>query len=274
MERIRRLVASGVVAAALVAGVQGPALAGTRPGIRLNEMFGAQAHSRYVWVIYHTRSYSSVRIHGRITGAASGMVLRLYARRFPYAQSWRQIQHVTLQRTGTDYYHFTATPTLATRYKLKLFLNASSAYPLAITRAATVYVLADYKFLYNKRCRTRPRCHILVHIRIFVPPSVLAAEISKRFYAYFGHALASVGTPPRPRWLYLGAGHPGVTGPRKVAANQFNLTVSFSFRIDHERYSWEADFCSKDTEASDGLNLPGHHGCGDVRISGRIHYLG
>jgi len=30
----------------------------------------------------------------------------------------------------------------------------------------------------------------------------------------------------------------------------------------------------KDTESTDGLNLPGHHSCGNSFISSRLPYLG
>jgi hypothetical protein len=65
-----------------------------------------------------------------------------------------------------------------------------------------------------------------------------------------------------------------VSGPRKVAADQYDLTLRFSYRIGRDNYSWEADFGAKNTEPADGLGLPGHHGCGNRRISSTIRYLG
>jgi hypothetical protein len=117
-------------------------------------------------------------------------------------------------------------------------------------------------------------CHLAIHVRILMPASVLATEIAKHIFTYFSRTLSPAGTPPRPKWLYRGAGNPAVSGPRKAAADQIGLTLRFSFRIGRDRYNWEADFCTRNTEPADGLNLPGHHGCGDGRISSTIRYLG
>ena len=39
-------------------------------------------------------------------------------------------------------------------------------------------------------------------------------------------------------------------------------------------YDWQALTCSKDTEAADGIGLPGHHGCGDKTVPLQYSYLG
>ena len=50
--------------------------------------------------------------------------------------------------------------------------------------------------------------------------------------------------------------------------------ITFSFRIGNDAYDWDWDACSKDTEAEDGIGLPGHHGCGDERILDSAPYVG
>ena len=37
---------------------------------------------------------------------------------------------------------------------------------------------------------------------------------------------------------------------------------------------WKWTTCSKDTEAADGIGLPGHHGCGAERVLSSAPYLG
>jgi hypothetical protein len=54
---------------------------------------------------------------GYVTNASPGMVLKLYARRFPHYQRRQQVRHVPFTRSGTNHYRFTATPTLPTRYR-------------------------------------------------------------------------------------------------------------------------------------------------------------
>ena len=70
-----------------------------------------------------------------------------------------------------------------------------------------------------------------------------------------------------------------VTGSRngsahRIAADEFSETVTFSFRIGNDAYNWEWTSCSKDTEAADGIGLPGHHGCGAERVLSSAPYLG
>ena len=42
----------------------------------------------------------------------------------------------------------------------------------------------------------------------------------------------------------------------------------------NDAYHWDWNACSKDTEAEDGIGLPGHHGCGDERILDSAPYVG
>jgi hypothetical protein len=79
--------------------------------------------------------------------------------------------------------------------------------------------------------------------------------------------------PPAPKYLLLGAGDPQVT-TRRVSAAEFDLTISFTYRIGNDGSSWNFNSCDKDTEAVDGIGLPGHHGCGEARIPNSFIYLG
>lgn len=39
-------------------------------------------------------------------------------------------------------------------------------------------------------------------------------------------------------------------------------------------YAWNWNTCSKDTEAEDGIGLPGNHGCGSKSVPASAVYLG
>ena len=55
----------------------------------------------------------------------------------------------------------------------------------------------------------------------------------------------------------------------------YAVTIKFTFRIGNRGYFYEFNACQPDTEAKDGLNLPGHHGCGTLKeISSKRPYLG
>lgn len=98
--------------------------------------------------------------------------------------------------------------------------------------------------------------------------------MSKPFYPYFGINLSATGTPSLPRWLYLNAGDPTVSGVRQVSATEFEVTVTFSFTIGADGYYFDWVTCTKDSLSADGLGLPGSHGCGAGRIRSGTGYLG
>jgi hypothetical protein len=233
----------------------------------------SESSPHYIWVIYHSKKYSKIHAKGNVTGAVAGMVLKLYSDEFPYNVGWLPIRQVTFRRTGTDYYNFTDAPTLATRYKLELFANSTSSTLLAVTKATTVYVLANYHYYPIQKCG-RPICRLSVHFYVIVPSPVLGAEAVKRVYGYFNYTLARNKKPTPPQWLYQGIGHLRITRSRVVAADRYDYKISFWFKDNQDKDSWTLGFCSKDTERLDGLNLPGHHHCGDRRVSASNQYLG
>ena len=269
----RRALVIAVVAATL-ATTQLPAFAAVKPAPAITmRPLVMRAKARYIWTIYHSKKYSKIHSKGTVTGATSGMVLRFYADVFPYASGWQPIAQRVLHNNGTNDYNFTATPALATRYKLELFQDASSTTPLVVTKSTTVYLLANYRHSPIRKC-AHPICRQLIRVFVSVPPTTLATEIAKRVYAYFNYTVASHGTPPALQWLYKGIGHLHLTRSRQVAAGQFKYTISFWFRINNDRSRWLLATCSKDTERIDGLNLPGHHGCGSRRVFANTPYIG
>ena len=66
-----------------------------------------------------------------------------------------------------------------------------------------------------------------------------------------------------------------MVGTQRLAADQFITTVSYSFSVGHNAaYTWAWNECLKDAVATDGIGLPGHHGCGDQQIASSAPYLG
>jgi hypothetical protein len=166
-------------------------------------------------------------------------------------------------------YSFTVTPTLATRYQVKLFASTTAHVRQAASARAIVYVAANLRALGGSSCNRpgqRPVCHQTWRLRLFVPPSTLRTEMPKRWFVYFGLKLSATGEPSRPKFLKLGAGNPRVSGPRKVSAQEYAVTIKFTFRIGNKGYFYEFDPCQRDTEGKDGLNLPGNHGCGTLKV--------
>lgn len=218
--------------------------------------------------------YASAKIHGKITGAKAGEVAALYALQFPFKTAAVRLASVTL-KSSAPVYSFTVTPTLATKYAIKLFASGTSKTPLASSAAVAVYVTDGGTATGITKC-SRPVCHEVVHSFTIMPSSAVSTEIGKHVYLYFGLNLSTTGEPPPPSWLYLNAGNPTQTKSHRVNAGEIETTFTFTFTIGNDGYYWLWSGCMKDTESKDGLGLPGHHGCGTLnRVpTNRFVYLG
>ena len=138
---VATLTGSAAIAAQLAAVV--PAQAAT-PTITVAATSSNPAVTGDVFVIFQGGKYGSARIHGTITGATTGEVATLYAQRFPYTTAARPVSSITLSVTGpTTAYSFTVTPTLATRYQVKVFARKSATTPLATSPMQNLYVVAN-----------------------------------------------------------------------------------------------------------------------------------
>ena len=225
-----------------------------------------------VFVIYRAGAYSTAKIHGTITGGTKGEVATLYVQPFPYKKPAVPAGSVTVT-AATSTYSFTVTPTLATHYAVRLFASSTSATPVAVSRTQAVYITNAQTYSKFQACK-RPVCHETFRIYTYVPSSTLAVEMSKHLYVYFGLSLSRTGKPAPPKWLYLNGGHATATKARKVAADEFVNTISFTFTIGNDGYYWIPGVCTKDAVTKDGIGLPGRHSCGASRISTSVPYVG
>jgi hypothetical protein len=233
-----------------------------------------QPVTRNIYVVYRDGRYASAQVHGQITGTTSGEVARLYAQQFPYSRAPVPVGSVILEPAGgTASYAFTVTPTLATRYRVKLFRSSTASTPLGSSAVSTVYVTVTGISDEARTCQ-RPVCHESLHLRVKVPAAAMSTELAKQWYPYFAVRVAPGKSPPAPRILRLGAGSPKVTPSRRISRTEFRLTYSFSFRVGNHGYNWNQALCARDTEARDGIGLPGSHTCGDKQVLASAPYLG
>jgi serine/threonine protein kinase len=227
-----------------------------------------------VYVVYNSGNDSSVTLSGQIPHVTSGEVAQLYAQQFPYGNAPTRAGSVVLNPSGsTASYSFQVTPTLATHYKVELFQNSSETTPLASSPYTTVYVAVAAITPSSQTC-TRPVCTETLTSHVYVPPSALKTEMAKRWYTYFNLVLAPVVEPAPPTLLLLGHGNPVVDPSTQIAPNEFQFIVTFSFTIGSNAYYWRWTKCAKDTEAQDGIGLPGSHGCGAATTNANQGYLG
>ena len=270
---IRILIAAAAVAS--VAGLaQAPAVGGTLPTISISARSAIKPVTHDVFVAFRVRGLTQAQIKGTVSGGASGEVLQLFAQQFPKKTPVKLGSPVTL--TGSpNRYSFTVTPKLATRYHVELFTDSSENSLITKSAVKIVYVAAAGRFTGLKSCKhQRPVCHERIHVTVTVPPSTLQTEMHKAWHPYAGLTLRSSGRAPRPKTLKLNGLNAHVVGTQKLSSSRYQVTITYSFRIGNKAAFFVVSACQKDTESKDGLNLPGHHHCGDRIISSKLPYLG
>jgi Protein kinase domain len=230
----------------------------------------------YVYVYYGDSKQASAEISGDVSKPADGEVVRLYAQQFPFTQPAAPAGESLVQpASATAAYQFQVTPSLATRYHVELFRSSTATAPLATSPVTTVYVALSGPTSTAPDCpQNQATCHVTVQLATYAPPAALATEMAKPVSVYFAIAEAASKPPADPKLLTLGAGGGRVTAKRRLSANEYSLTVMFTFAPGNGYYNWQALTCSKDTEAADGIGLPGHHGCGDKHVPLQYNYLG
>jgi hypothetical protein len=227
-----------------------------------------------VYVVYHDGRQSDATVSGTISKVSDGEVAELFAQPFPFRHPAAGAGSVIVHTTGgAASYQFVVSPTLATRYRVELFQSSTATTPLARSAVSTVYVALGGTAQNPTTCK-RPVCHVSIFMTSYVPPSAMPAELAKTLFVYFAINLAPSKVPPGPRWLLLNGGGGHVTASHQVSADEFTDTVTYTFRVGNDAYTWNWNACGADTEAADGTGLPGHHGCGDARVLASAAYLG
>jgi hypothetical protein len=277
LRRLRRSAVVAIAAGAAIAAqlaATGQAQAVAAPAITIAVTSGIKPVTGDVFVVYRGGALAGAKIHGTITGAAAGEVAALYAQQFPYKTRPVRLGSLRL-KAATTAYSFTVTPTLATHYAVRLFTNGVFTTQLASSQARNIYVVAGGGFTGGAQNCSRPVCHQTFHVYTIVPISAVSVEIGKHLYPYFGLNLGSVTPPPPPNKLLLNAGHPSVTGARRMMnPEEWERTVTFSFTIGGHSYYWLWLVCTQDSVSKDGLGLPGSHGCGASQVLRTVTYLG
>jgi hypothetical protein len=229
-----------------------------------------------VWVMYGDGGAAQAQVYGEVKGARRGYVARLYAQPFPFTAKPAAVTSVTLHPAHKlAPYAFNVTPVQATRYYVSVFASRKSKRLLGSSPTTAVYVATTMTHTTARTC-SRPTCHETFTLKVRVPPSALGTELAKRWYTYFGLTLSKSATLPKgPAVLQLGAGSPKIGTPRRVSADEYAVTVTFSFPIGKKgANTWFWAACAPDSETADGIGLPGAHGCGAKAIPAVHSYLG
>ncbi len=257
----------GLLAAAPI-----PALAAPRTGptvtIAASSQFPEVSGDTFVFFFNGKANFAQLK--GTSSESGTPTVLEVFAQQFPYNKPPVEVGNPV---TTKAHYKFFVQPKLATRYKVELFATDTATTPLAISPTVTVYLVAPTRLIFRK-CG-RPVCHETVTLLASVPASTLKTERAKAWFEYFGLTLRRTRAPRPPTTLHLGAGSPHFGKPAKISAFDYEVKLKLTFTVNNDGYDFAVVPCQRDTEAKDGLNLPGHHGCGTQKIvTSHTRYLG
>src|SRR6202012_5721632 len=113
-----------------------------------------------------------------------GDVVRLYGQQFPFNVAPVLAGTFNLNSAnGSGDFSFSVTPTLATRYQVKLFSSATATTPKAVSAITTIYVVATVSWNVT-HCGARPFCRGQYVGTVYVPPSTMSMELNKHWYGY------------------------------------------------------------------------------------------
>ena len=203
-----------------------------------------------------------VEVHGRLATQDKREVT-LYASRFPFKHGFSKVS--SEKSDGKGFYLFDGHPTLANRLRVHAAGGAHS-------RVRTVYVLTGVS---HGTCSFKTqsgqvigcndnRAHGKLTLRIgyylHYPKDAYDQESSKPVYVYYGQRN---GSQHHPDTLHL---------QKTVAQNpigKHRTAVHATVKIDAPQGQWSYYYslCTRSTEHSDGLGVPGHHGCGQQDVT-------
>jgi hypothetical protein len=222
-------------------------------------------------VFLGTGNTAAATVSGKATGAPIADQVTLMAEKFGATTYSATGTPMTVTSANQGSYSFTVRPGLATSYKVEV---TDSGTVVATSTVKTMVYVVSPASLSGKTGCSRPTCHITLKVSVKVPISAYGAETAKHWYLYSRLFLSKHGEPKPPKLLELN--HSATASkPAKLHTYEFTVTIRFTFRIGaHDGYRWAINFCTKDSEAKDGVGLPGGHGCGNKWISADPAYLG
>ena len=225
---------------------------------------------------------ATAKLSGELTDVTPGEVARLYAQPFPFTSAPVPVQSVTLNPVGGKAaYSFSVAPTLATRYQVKLLRSATATTPLATSAVSTVYVagssyLPMYANYHATLCFTRPVCHTALTLVVYFPASAIQTEMAKRKYLYLAFDLGPLGSLPPPLTSLPLATNGTITKLQRIADNAYEISISFTYNVGNVPLgsaNVSFGFCTEQTEAADGIGLPGPSACGANSIPASAYYF-
>jgi hypothetical protein len=226
-----------------------------------------------VLVVFAGGKYDAATVSGTITGAAAGDVVKLFAQPFPYRQPPVAARGSITLTQASGQYSFTVRPGIATRYQAEVFASATATSPVASSPVRMIYITSGGRLGRKHGCGSGPVCRPQYRFYVYLSPAQVKDYVSRHWFVYVGVKRAPKRVPGLPYWLHLDR-HATVSQPKRITIRQYERTVGFTFRADRDAARWEILACAQDSEAKDGIGLPGRHSCGAQRVPRTIGYLG
>jgi hypothetical protein len=266
----------GLAAVALAGGVAGaaaiPAQAASATG-SYSITIGAKSPNPKVtgdtFVTYKGGKYASAKISGGISGAVSGDVAALLAEPFGATTFTATGKTDALTGIPTQAYSFPVTPKVATKYEVQVSTGSTVDQTSAVV---TVYVTEGSAAGSAPKTKCHgTTCTLTVKNYILLPASAYRTESRKRWYLY---TLVYTRTAHLPKYIHLSTKSHAAKA-RRVNGGEYEVTTTYVGPEKHHTAWFYGLGCTKDTESTDGIGLPGHHRCGAKRIKLKgLEYLG
>jgi hypothetical protein len=271
MSKFWRVVAPVVAAGGLVAAGAMPA-ASASPAVSIITISATSPHypgashgkvDGYALVVFRTGGgLNTATISGTVATAATGDTATLMAK--PFGKSAYAAVGTPISLTpvsGSAPYSFSVKPSVATSYEVQL-----AGTDTELSAAVTVYVTFGGKGTDLRSHCSAGHCTTSWKEFTILPAAAYKTEVGKKWYFYIAISKSL------PRYLHL-TNSASASTARKVNANEYVQTMTVHYSAPTPKDLWDVA-CTRDTVSKDGMGLPGHHGCGNPRVSSRSIYLG
>lgn len=220
--------------------------------------------SGFTWVYYKPAADSAATVSGTAINVSTGDTVTLYAAPFGAKTLTATGKPVTLtaDNLGNASFSFTVHPSRETKYEAEVTQDSlhatSTAQAIYVTRG-----FADNHF--TQSCR-HDHCTASYRFYVEIPASAYKSEFKKHWYLYFAAAANQPATYPLSKTASA--------KNHKVNAGEFYALFTFRWKTKHPSLATWRFGCIKDTESSNGIGLPGKHGCGNKKLSTTLPYVG
>lgn len=281
MSRIWRLAAPVAVAGGLIAAGVAPAAQASPAAVNItisatSPHYPGAVHGKvfgFALVVYKASvgHLNTGFISGNITGAAKGDMATLWQEPFGSSTFSATTSSITLAGPTATPYNFAVQPSLATKYKVKV---TAGAIPVKTSATQTVFVTeGSGKPSTGTKCRSG-HCRTSLKLLIIVATGkAFRTESGKPWHFYFVLDPRFPNNIPKFLPLYKNA---SASKARKITPLEYAVTLTWRYatHLRNPQRFLIANACTKDTVSIDGYGLPGHHGCGNKKISTFATYLG